>query len=109
VVAPYTYIRLALGAAPGGCIHFGSLEFTDINGPAPVHSLIPSQALRFRDLDFVADHLGQPWLSEENAAPSHILTLNHGVAYANPMIVDSDALACRIEAYLGVNPESELS
>jgi hypothetical protein len=58
VVAPYTYIRLALGAALGGCIHFGSLEFADINEPAPVHSLIPSQALRFKDLDFVADHLG---------------------------------------------------
>ena len=41
VMASYTYIGLALGAAPSGCICFGSLEFTDINGPAPVNSLLP--------------------------------------------------------------------
>jgi hypothetical protein len=109
VVAPCTYIGLAFGAAPGDCIHFGSLEFTDINGLAPVLSLIPVQALHFRDPDFIADHQGQPRLSKENAALSHISTLNHGVACASPTIVDSDALACRIEAYLRVNPKSELS
>jgi hypothetical protein len=57
-MAPYTYVRLALGMAPGGRIRFGSLEFTDIDGPATVNSLLLSQALCFRDLDFVADHLG---------------------------------------------------
>jgi hypothetical protein len=55
---PYTHIGLALGAAPGGCIQFRSLEFTDIDGPAPVNGLIPGQALRFGDLDFMADCLG---------------------------------------------------
>jgi hypothetical protein len=57
-MGPYTYVGLDLGVAPSGCIHFGSLEFTDINGLVPVHSLIPGQALRFRDLDFKADQLG---------------------------------------------------
>ena len=57
-MAPCTYIRLALGAAPGGRIRFGSLEFTNIDRPAPVDGLLPSQALSFRDLDFVADHMG---------------------------------------------------
>ena len=57
-MAPYTYVGLALGVAPGGRIHFGSLEFTDINRPAPINGLLPSQALCFRDLDFMANHLG---------------------------------------------------
>ena len=41
-MAPCTYVGLALGTAPGGRICFGSLEFTDINGPAPVDGLLPS-------------------------------------------------------------------
>ena len=47
VMAPCTYVGLALGAPPGGRIHFESLEFTDIDGPAPVDSLLPDQALCF--------------------------------------------------------------
>jgi hypothetical protein len=107
-MAPCAYIRLALGVAPGGRIHFGSLEFTDTDRLAPKNSLLPSQALFFRDLDFVADHLGQPQLSEENVAPPHISTLDHVPAHAGPVVIDSDALACRIDAYLGANLEREL-
>ena len=59
-MAPCTYVGLALGMAPGSRIRFGSLEFTDINGPAPVDGLLPGQALRFGDLDLVADCLGLP-------------------------------------------------
>jgi hypothetical protein len=58
-MAPCTYIGLALGAALGGYIRFRSLEFADIDRPAPVNSLLPGQALRFGDLDFVDNHLGQ--------------------------------------------------
>ena len=58
-MAPCTYVGLALGAAPGGRIRFESLEFADINGPAPVDGLLPGQALRFGDLDFLADRLGR--------------------------------------------------
>jgi hypothetical protein len=101
-MAPCTHIGLALGAAPGGRIQFGSLEFTDIDGPAPVNGLIPGQALRFGDLDFVANRLGQLRLSEENAAPPHISMPNHGPAQARGVIIDSGALSCRIDAYLGV-------
>ena len=57
----------------------------------------------------MADHLSQLWLSEENVALPHILMPNHGPAQASPTIVDSNALACRIDAYLGANPELELS
>ena len=71
-MAPYTYVELALSTAPGDRIHFGSLEFTDINGLAPVDGLIPDQALCFGDLDCVANHLGLLWLSEENVASLHI-------------------------------------
>ena len=63
-MAPYTYVGLALGAAPGGRICFENLEFADINGPAPVDGLVPGQALRFGDLDLVFDCLGQLRLSE---------------------------------------------
>ena len=58
-MAPYTYVGLAIGVAPDGRICFGSLEFVDIDGPVPVNRLCHGQALRFGDLDFVADHLGQ--------------------------------------------------
>jgi hypothetical protein len=34
---------------------------------------------------------------------------NHGQAQVDPVIIDSDALACRIDAYLGLNPKPELS
>ena len=57
-MAPYTRIVLALGVAPGGRIRFRSLEFADINGPTPINGLIPGQALRSWDLDFIADRLG---------------------------------------------------
>jgi hypothetical protein len=77
VMAPDTYVGLVLSAALGSRIRFGSPEFTDIDGPAPVNGLLPGQALRFGDLVFVADLLGQLWLSEENAAPPHILTPDH--------------------------------
>ena len=109
VMAPCTYIRLALGTAPGGRIHFGSLEFADDDGLAPVNSLLPSQALCFRDLDFVVDHLGQLRLGEGNAAPSHIPTPDHGPAHADTAIVDSNAHTCRIDAYFGMNPKPGLS
>ena len=59
-MAPCTYVGLALGIAPGGFICFRSLEFANINGLAPMDGLLPGQALRFRDLDFVVNHLG--WL-----------------------------------------------
>ena len=42
-MAPCTYVGLALGTAPGGCIRFGSLKFTDIDGPAPVNGLLPAK------------------------------------------------------------------
>jgi hypothetical protein len=45
-MAPCTYIELALGSALGGRIRFKSLEFTDIDEPAPVNGLLPGQALR---------------------------------------------------------------
>jgi hypothetical protein len=80
-MAPCTYVGLALGTTPGGCIRFESHEFANIDGPTPVDSLIPGQALRFGDLDFVADHLGQLRLSEENVALPHISTLDHRPAY----------------------------
>jgi hypothetical protein len=48
--------------APGDRICFGSLEFTDANGPTPAFSLLIGQALRFGDLDFIADHLGSAML-----------------------------------------------
>ena len=107
-MAPYTYVGLALDVAHGGRIHFESLEFADIDRPAPVNSLLPGQALCFRDLDFIADHLGQLRLSEENASPPHISMLDPKLAHAGPTIIDSDVLACRIDAYLGAYPESEL-
>ena len=61
------------------------------------------------DLYFIADHLGQLCLYKGNVAPPHIPTLDHGPARAGPVIVDSDTLAFRIGAYLGANPEPELS
>jgi hypothetical protein len=56
-MAPYTYVELALGMAPGSRIRFRSLEFTNINGLAPINGLLPGQALRFRDLDIMVDDL----------------------------------------------------
>ena len=103
-MAPYTNIGLALGVAPDGCIHFGSLEFTDSDGPGPVPCLLPGQALRFGDLDFIGNRLGQLCLHEGDAALPHIPTLDHGPTHVGPVIIDSDALACRINAYLGMNP-----
>ena len=107
-MAPYTHIELALAAAPSSRIRLESLEFTDIDGPAPINGLIPSQNLCFGDLDFVADCLGQLQLSEENVAPPHISMLDHGPAQAEGAVVDSSALACRIDAYLGATPKLEL-
>ena len=57
-MAPCTYVGLALGETLGSHIRFGNLEFVDIDGLVPVDGLLPGQALRFRDLDFIADHLG---------------------------------------------------
>jgi hypothetical protein len=108
-MAPCTYVRLALSTAPDGRIRFGSLEFTDIDGPAPVNSILPGQALRFGDLDFVTDHLGQLRLSEEKAATPYISIPDHRSARAGPAIVNSDVLACRIDACLGTNPKPKLS
>ena len=45
------HIGLALGAALGGRIRFGTLEFVDADGPEPVIGLLLGQALRFGDLD----------------------------------------------------------
>jgi hypothetical protein len=108
-MAPYTHIRLALGAAPDGRIRFKSLEFANIDRLAPVNGLIPSQALRFGDLYFVANHLGQLRLSEENAAPPYILILDHGPAQVGGTIVDFGALGCTIDAYLEATLEPKLS
>ena len=58
-MSPYTYVRLALGAAPSCRIYFGSLDFTDIDWLAPINGLLPGQALCFGDLDFIAGHLGE--------------------------------------------------
>jgi hypothetical protein len=101
---PYTYVRLAFGIAPGDCIHFRSLEFANINRLAPIDGLLPGQALRFGELEFMVDHLGRLRLSKENVAPLHISTPDRGLARAGSTIVDSDALACRVDAYLGANP-----
>ena len=79
-MAPCTYVRHTIGVALDSHTHFRSLEFTDIDGPAPVDGFLPSQALRFGDLDFMADRLGQLWLSEGNAALPHILMPDHGLA-----------------------------
>ena len=35
--------------------------------------------------------------------------LDHRPARVGSTIIDSDALACKIDAYLGANPEPELS
>jgi hypothetical protein len=53
--------------------------------------------------------MGQLRLKEGNAAPSYISMLDHRLARVGPAIVDSDALACKIGAYLGVNLKPELS
>jgi hypothetical protein len=108
-MAPYTNIRFALGAALDSRIRFWSLEFIDINRLAPVDGLLPSQALRFEDSDFMADRLGRLWLSKENAVLPHILMPDHEPTQAGPTIVDSNALACRVDAYIGTNPKLELS
>jgi hypothetical protein len=107
-MAPCTYVELALGVASSGPIRFGSLKFADINGPAPKDDLLLSKALCFRDLDFMAYRLGQLRLSEENVASPHISMPDHGPAQEGPTIVDSDALACRVDAYLRANLEPEL-
>ena len=91
-MAPYTHIGLALGVAPSSRIRFESLEFADIDGLAPINGLIPGQALCFGDLDFVADHQGQLWLSEENTAPLHISMPDHGPVQAEGTIIDSGVL-----------------
>ena len=76
-MAPCTHIGLALSMALGGRIRFGSLEFADIDGPAPVNGLIPRQALRFGDLDFVTNCLGQLRLSErECGSTAHLDALS---------------------------------
>jgi hypothetical protein len=108
-MAPCTYVGLALSVNPSGRISFESLEFANIDGPAPVNGLLPGQALRFGDLEFIANHMAQLCLREGNMAMPHISMLDHGPAHAGPMIIDPNALACRIDAYLGANPELELS
>ena len=108
-MAPSTYVRFALSVAPSGHIYFRSLEFIDINGLAPIDGLLPCQALRFEDLYFVVDCLGWLRLREENVAPPHISTPNHGPSQAGPMIINFDLLPCRVNAYLGAHPEPELS
>ena len=107
-MAPCIYVELALGAAPDGRIHFESLEFANIDGPAPIDSLLLGQALCFGDIDFVADHMGQLRLSQGNAAPPHILTPDHRPTLAGPAITNPNTLACRIDAYLRANPEPEI-
>ena len=109
MMAPCTYAELALGTALAARICFRSLEFADIDEPTPDDGLFPGQALRFGDLDFIADHMGQLRLGEGNAASPHIPTPNKGPALIGPAIVNPDALACRIDAYLRANPEPELS
>ena len=83
-MAHCTYVGLALGVPSGGRKCFESLEFTDIDGPAPVDGLFPGQALHFGDLDFIANHMGRLRLSEGNAALPHILTSDYGLALASP-------------------------
>ena len=108
-MAPCTYVRLALGAAPSGRIRFGSLEFIDVNGPTPAFSLLPDQAFRFGDLNFIADHIGRLHLRNGDAAPSYTPMLILRPAYISPTTIDSDALPCRIDAYLGTDPEPKQS
>jgi hypothetical protein len=57
-MAPYTHDEFALGVASGGRICFESLESIDIEGSVPVSNFRPSQVIHFRDLEFVAGHLG---------------------------------------------------
>jgi hypothetical protein len=108
-MAPCTNIRLALSVAPDSRIVFGSLEFTNANGPMPAFSLLHGQALCFGDLDFIANHLGQLHLHEGDTAPPHTPTPNLRPARVGPSIVDSNALARRIDAYLRTNTKPEQS
>ena len=58
-MAPRTLDGLAHGMASDDHIRLGNPEFTNIDGLAPVNSLLLGQALRSKDLDFIADHLGK--------------------------------------------------
>lgn len=108
-MAPCTYVGLALGAVPGGRICFRSLEFINANGPMSVLNFIPDQALHFRDLDFVADHLGQLHLHEGDVAPPCTPLQNPRSTHRGMLIIDSNALAHKINAYLRINPEPKHS
>ena len=88
-MAPCTNVGLALGVAPSGRIHFGSLEFIDFNGPMPALSLCPGQALCFGDLDFIADHLGQLHLHNRDAALPHTPLQNLMPTESPSLILDS--------------------
>ena len=91
-MAPCTYVRHARGVAHDGCIRFGSLEFADANGPTPAFSLLPGDAVHWG-----ARLHSQPPRSMDTTPP-HTPTLDLGPARIGPVIVDSNVLACRIDA-----------
>jgi hypothetical protein len=72
-----------------------------------VLNFLPSHALRFGDLDFVANH--RLHLCEGDVALPCTPLQNPRPTHRGPVIVDSNALACRIDTYLGINPEPEQS
>jgi hypothetical protein len=108
-MAPCTYVRLALSAPPGSRIRFRSLEFIDADGLRATLSLLSGQALRSGDLNFIANRLGQLHLYEGNVAPPQTPSRNPRLIRTGPTIVDSNALARRIDACLWTNPEPEQS
>jgi hypothetical protein len=93
-MAPFTYIGYALSAALGSCIHFGSLEFINIDGPLPVSGFHPIQAHRLSGLDFVADHLGQ-WHPSASIIPPQQMQMPASILYPNPVpcLGDLDSMA----------------
>lgn len=71
--------------------------------PEPTLNFHPSQALCFGDLDFAADHLGQLHLCEGDAPPPQTPSQETASHVGGPTDVDPEALASRINAYLGLD------
>ena len=63
-MAPFTHFWFVVHVTPDGRVRFESLEFIDTNGTMPISEFHHDQVLCLGDLDYVADHLGQPHLCE---------------------------------------------